>query len=231
MPIVIADGLEIGELLGHARGAFTGAVTDCEGSFEAAHRGTLFIDEIATASPKLQRALLQLLEEKTVRRLGERRERRVDIRLVFATNTDIEAAVLAGEFRRDLYHRLGSLVVFMPALRDHRQDIPELVDYSLQRKANEIDEAVDGPTPSELDLLMEYHWPGNVRELEHVLDHYVVFGRLPERIYTSYMPSSWRERLGEVLQKHRGNKSAAARELRISRNTLHKELKRRGAHL
>lgn len=134
---MIASGLEIGELVGHARGAITGAVSDRVGVFEAAHGGTLFLDEIGTASPTVQRALLQLIEEGSVRRLGEHRERQVRVRLVFATNADLEAAVLAGDFRVDLLHRLGLLIVKMPSLARHREDIPALANEILAEKALE----------------------------------------------------------------------------------------------
>jgi DNA-binding NtrC family response regulator len=226
---VLAVGLEIDELVGHVRGAFTGAVSDCIGAFEAAHGGTLFIDEIATASPNVQRALLQLLEDRSIRRLGEHRIRQVDARVVFATNADLEKAVEAGRFRPDLYHRLGSLVVRMPPLAEHIEDVPELVELILERKAAELEEPLEHPPTSVFASLMEYSWPGNVRELEHALEHYAAFGLLPPSVHNAVALPSWRQRLDDVLERHCGNKSAAARELRVSRNTVYKELKRRSA--
>lgn len=223
----MADGLEVGELVGWARGAFTGAFADRVGWFEAAHGGTLFIDEVATASPRAQLALLQLVDEGVVMRLGERRPRRVDVRIVFATNADLEAAAQEGRFREDLYQRLGVLVVRMPALRDHRDDIPELAERILARKAGEA--KVEEP-PSlgleDLSRLAAFDWPGNVRQLEHVLEHFVAFGRLPDLLLS--VAVDWQARLDDVVRRYAGNKAAAARELRVSRQAVYRELKRRG---
>jgi DNA-binding NtrC family response regulator len=223
----VPSGLEIAQLKGHARGAFTNALTDRAGVFEAAHGGTLFLDEIASASPTVQQALLQLLELGSVTRIGENRERQVDVRLVYATNADLEAAVLAGDFRADLFYRLGSLIVAMPPLARRRDDIPELAHEILLRKAHEASCEVPELTDHQMGLLLEYDWPGNVRELEHVLEHVVAFGKIPLILPRSgAAPSDWRQRIYETLRLHDGNKAAAARELGISRNTLYKELRR-----
>jgi DNA-binding NtrC family response regulator len=221
----LADGLEVAELVGHARGAFTGAVGDRPGVFEAAHGGTLFVDEVATASPRTQLALLQLVDEGAVQRLGERRLRRVDVRAVFATNADLSQAVRAGTFREDLYHRLGVLVVRMPALRDHRDDIPELAYTILAQKARDVH--VENPVLERRDLerLMAFDWPGNVRQLEHVLEHFLALGRIPDVVRrVGRVPSDWQTRLDEAVRRHQGNKAAAARELGISRKTLYRGL-------
>jgi DNA-binding NtrC family response regulator len=221
----LADGLEVAELVGHARGAFTGAVGDRPGVFEAAHGGTLFVDEVATASPRTQLALLQLVDEGAVQRLGERRLRRVDVRAVFATNADLWQAVRAGTFREDLYHRLGVLVVRMPALRDHREDIPELAYAILTRKARDV--RMESPVLERRDLerLMAFDWPGNVRQLEHVLEHFLAFGRIPDVVRrVGRVPSDWQAQISEAVRRHEGNKAAAARELGISRKTLYRRL-------
>lgn len=221
----LADGLEVAELVGHARGAFTGAVGDRPGVFEAAHGGTLFVDEVATASPRTQLALLQLVDEGAVQRLGERRLRRVDVRIVFATNADLSLAVRAGTFREDLYHRLGVLVVRMPALRDHLEDIPELAYTILDEKARDIHMESPVLERCDLDRLMAFDWPGNVRQLEHVLEHFLAFGRIPDAVRRAgRLPSDWQTRLDEAVRRHEGNKAAAARELGISRKTLYKGL-------
>jgi DNA-binding NtrC family response regulator len=227
----LADGLEVAELVGYARGAFTGAVADRPGLFEAAHGGTLFVDEVATASPRTQLALLQLVDDGTVQRLGERRVRQLDVRAVFATNADLDQAALDGAFREDLYHRLGVLVVRMPALSEHREDVPELARSILVRKAREA--GLEPPKLSrwQLDRLAAFDWPGNVRQLEHALEHVVAFGKLPDVVRRRRPPRKWQARFDEIVQRHADNRAAAARELGISRKTLYKELQQREARL
>jgi DNA-binding NtrC family response regulator len=226
---VVSDGLEVAELVGHVRGAFTGAIADRRGVFEAAHGGTLFLDEIVLASPRVQQALLQLLEERAVRRLGEQRVRGLDVRLVFATNANLEQAMLAGAFRRDLYYRLGSLRVRMPALREHVEDIPALAERILEMKCLQADVPRRTLPPDLLDTLMRHDWPGNVRELDRALEHYVTFGALPASIRPGAPAADWRERVDEVLRQTGGNKTEAARLLGISRQTLHEVLRERKA--
>jgi two-component system NtrC family response regulator len=224
---MIADGREHAELVGWARGAFTGAVSDHAGDFEAAHRGILFLDEVGAATAKVQLALLQLVDEGTVRRIGEHRERYVDVRLVCATNADLEAEVAAGRFREDLFFRLGRHVVRMPALAEHREDIPDLVVAILAGKTREAGLRAREPSAAEMEQLMTYDWPGNVRELEHVMEHFVTWGNLPVDLARDGLRSVWRRRVDEVLARHRGNKAATARELGISRQALYDELQRR----
>jgi two-component system response regulator HydG len=227
---VLAEGLEISALVGHVRGAFTGATQGFAGAFEAAHGGTLFLDELAAAPPKVQATLLQLVEEGAVRRLGDQRERPLDVRLVFATNVDLRAAVDAGTFRPDLYHRLGSLVVRLPALREHREDIPELVDHFYTEMQRDLAEPLDPLPPAVVDRLQAYDWPGNVRELQHVLQHYVAFGDLPPHLVAPGARAlDWREHVDAALAAHGGNKSAAARALKVTRQTLYDELNARNA--
>jgi DNA-binding NtrC family response regulator len=222
----LADGLEVAELVGYTRGAFTGAVADRPGLFEAAHGGTLFVDEVATASPRTQLALLQLVDDGTVQRLGERRVRHLDVRAVFATNADLDQAAREGAFREDLYHRLGVLVVRMPALSEHREDVPELARSILARKGQEAGVEPPALTQSQLDRLMAFDWPGNVRQLEHAMEHLVAFGRLPDLVRRpGRPPDEWRREVHDVVDRHDGNIAAAARELRISRKALYKQLK------
>ena len=225
----IAEGLEIAELVGYVRGAFTGAVMEHTGAFEAAHGGTLFLDELGTASARVQRALLQLVEEGAVRRLGEQRSRRVDVRLVFATNTSLEEAVVSGRFRRDLYYRLGSLVIRMPSLAERPEDIPELAAAILEMKAKELGTGVPALGDEQVAALLSYDWPGNVRQLDRALEHFAVFGKLSEEVLHAPRTADWRERLGEALTRNDGNRSATARDLGISRKTLYQELKQRQA--
>jgi len=226
----LPDGIEVAELVGYARGAFTGAVSDRPGLFEAANGGTLFVDEIATATPRTQLALLQLVDEGMFQRLGERRSRKVSVRIVFATNADLEKAVKAGQFREDLFHRMGVLVVQMPGLSDHREDIPELAPTILSRKAREAARECPPLTQVALDRLLAFDWPGNVRQLEHAMEHYVAFGKLPDLVRRpGRKRSEWEGELEETLRRNAGEVSASARALRVSRKTLYKVLKKRGA--
>jgi DNA-binding NtrC family response regulator len=225
-----AEGRELAELLGWARGAFTGAVHAEPGVFERAHRGTVFLNELGIASPRVQEILLHLLEEHTVQRIGEHVSRPVDVRVVFATNVNLEAAVRAGTFRADLYDRLGIHVVRMPTLRERMEDLAELVAAIVIRKAAEAGVEAPQLAPAHLDRLMTYEWPGNVRELENALEHYVVWRGLPPAIpKASRQARSWHAAVTRSLEQCGGNKAAAARALGISRKTLHAHLKQRQA--
>ena len=225
-----AEGRELAELFGWARGAFTGAVHAEPGVFERAHRGTAFLNELGIASPRVQEILLHLLEERTVQRIGEHVPRPVDVRVVFATNVQLEAAVAAGRFRADLYDRLGLHVVQMPTLSARMEDLPELVAAILIRKAAEARVEAPELPPADLDRLMSYEWPGNVRELENALEHFLVFRRLPSPVPRARRGKhAWHAAVLKSLEQTGGNKSAAARALGISRKTLHAHLKRREA--
>src|SRR5271167_1750071 len=170
----LSESLLESELFGHIKGAFTGAVDNKTGRFEAAHGGTIFLDEISSMSHKLQVKLLRVLQEKEFERVGESRTIRVDTRVIAATNESLEDAISAGRFRDDLYYRLNVVPIHLPPLRDRRDDIPALVKYFLQRKSEE--NRRDAPElPSEvLKALMEYDYPGNVRELENIIERAVV---------------------------------------------------------
>lgn len=222
------DGTAVGELVGYRRGVFTGAFEHRAGKLEAAHGGTLFLDEIGTAGPEAQRALLQFVDTGVVQRLGEIRERRVDARLVFATNEDLEALVLAGKFRSDLYYRLGKLTLRMPALAEHREDIPLLIEYLLTCKATEAGRETPRLSTGDLERLMAYPWPGNVRELAGVAEQIVAFGRLPAILAHIAPAKQWRARVDEALAQCGGRKAAAARLLGVSRQQLHREIEARG---
>jgi len=226
---MLPDGIELAELVGHRRGAYTGAIEDRAGAFERAHGGTLFLNEIGTASARSQQALLQLVDEGAFQRLGEERVRSVDVRIAFATNEDLETRVARGSFREDLYHRLGMLVLRMPALAEHAGDIPELTDYLLSEKSRQAGVSVAPLTAADMQRLMAYAWPGNVRQLDRAIEHYVAFGSLPDTIDRGARPSDWREQVDEVLRRCAGNKTAAARALGVSRKLLYEELRRREA--
>ncbi len=178
------------ELFGHVRGSFTGAIRDRMGRFELAHGGTIFLDEIDTLTPALQVKLLRVLQNGQFERVGDTKTFQMDVRVIVAMNRDPEAAVKAGTFREDLYYRLNVVTIFVPPLRERREDIPLLVDHFLGLSATRLGRRRPQMMPSALDILTVYDWPGNVRELENAIEQSVVLSRgnsiahedLPERI-------------------------------------------------
>jgi Nif-specific regulatory protein len=161
------------ELFGHTRGSFTGATSDTRGLFEQAQGGTVFLDEIGDTSPAFQVKLLRVLQEFEVRPVGGTRPVRIDVRVLGATNVDLEEAVAAGRFRQDLYYRLGVLIIRVPSLRDRREDIPLLIDRFLQAACGRAGRTVT-LAPSALERLIAHDWPGNVRELENTIERSVL---------------------------------------------------------
>jgi two-component system response regulator PilR (NtrC family) len=172
----IPEGLMESELFGHVKGAFTGAVANKVGLFSAAEGGTLFLDEITEIPPLLQVKLLRAIQEREIRRVGDTRDLKVDVRLIAATNKDLEAAVADGTLREDLFYRLNVIPVQLPALRERREDIPLLVAHFLQKYGKELGKEVKGVSAEAVALLEHYHWPGNIRELENVIERAVVLG-------------------------------------------------------
>jgi DNA-binding NtrC family response regulator len=173
----LPDSLLESELFGHARGAFTGALRDRAGRFEAASGGTIFLDEIGTASPSLQLRLLRVLQERVVERVGESKPRSVDVRVLLATNHDLEDAVKRGVFREDLYYRIHVVAVEIPPLRERRLDIPELSSKFLVKVNAALGKSVAAISPDALARLCAHAWPGNVRELENAIERAVAVGR------------------------------------------------------
>lgn len=224
---MLPDHAELSELVGHRRGAFTGAVEDRVGKVEDAHMGTLFLEELGTASPRAQEILLQLVDTGTFSRMGESRVRTVKVRFVSATNESLVDLVTQGRFRTDLYHRLGLLVVQMPALAAHREDIPELADHLLVAQCGRAGIPVPRLPEETLEHLVAFSWPGNVRQLASALQYFVAFGCLPDLIARAPRPDDWRDRVEEVLRRHGGKKAPAAAELGVSREALYQELRRR----
>jgi transcriptional regulator with PAS, ATPase and Fis domain len=243
----VAANLAESELLGHDRGAFTGAVAAHAGAFERAHGGTLFLDEVAELPLDLQPRLLRALESRTVRRVGGKHDRPVDVRVVAATNRDLRADVLAGRFREDLFFRLAVAVVKVPPLRERLDDLPELVHTLLADLGRPEVRGSDAV----FDALRAHAWPGNVRELKNVLACALTFielgGRLLEpkhlRLLSSSNDPSWieglplagqrlevieRAAIRQTLMQTSGNKIYAAKSLGIAVSTLYEKLKKYG---
>jgi DNA-binding NtrC family response regulator len=234
------------ELFGHQRGAFTGAVADRRGLFEEANQGTLFLDEIAEAPPATQVKLLRAVQEREIRRLGSAAPIKVNVRLLAATNRDLDRAVARREFRRDLYYRLNVVNIAIPPLRDRRDDILPLARLFVERYAAAQGKDIRAISAEALNLLTAYPWPGNVRELENVIERAVVLANR-DRITVAELPpavrggeppaglGAWMEprSLAELerrailaaLDRHGGNRTRVARELGISLHTLWRKLK------
>jgi DNA-binding NtrC family response regulator len=236
----ISSELIESELFGHRRGSFTGADQDREGVFVAASGGTLFLDEVGTAPAKVQVRLLRALQEREIRPVGSDRDLPVDVRVIAATNADLERAIEDGGFRADLYYRLATLVLRMPPLRDRREDIPALA----QRFLNQISEREDKAprlSPKALEQLLACPFKGNVRELQHVLEQAAVMGDghviraddlpvdvPPEEAEIATLEEVERAHIQRVLSLCGGNKKRAARVLAIPRPTLYRKIERYG---
>jgi len=173
----IPENLLESELFGHERGSFTGAVGEKKGLFEVADRGTLFLDEIAELSLALQVKLLRVIQEKTIRRVGGTVDIDVDVRLLSASNQDLEAAVAKGNFRNDLFYRLNVIQISLPALRERREDIPPLLRHFLQKLSADLGRPIQSVSEEALKKLMAYDYPGNVRELENIVERAVALSR------------------------------------------------------
>jgi len=167
----IPETLLEAELFGYVKGAFTDAVTDKPGRFELAHGGTIFLDEIGEISPSVQVKLLRVLQEREFERLGGTKTIKVDVRIIAATNKDLRKAVREGHFREDLYYRLNVIPIYIPPLRERRDDIPLLVDYFVEKLRRQTGRPIDGVSPDAMCILLNHSWPGNIRELENALEY------------------------------------------------------------
>jgi len=190
--MALNPGVLESELFGHEKGSFTGAVAQKRGRFEAAHKGTLFLDEVGELSPDLQVKLLRVLQEHSFERVGGTRQISVDIRLIAATNKDLKEAVQQGGFREDLFYRLNVVHIHIPPLRERAEDIPLLATHFLQQFAKENEKAITGFTPEAMQALSAFDWPGNVRQLENVVESSVVLAR-GEQIGYEDMPAELRD--------------------------------------
>jgi DNA-binding NtrC family response regulator len=224
------------ELFGHIRGAFTGADSSRVGRLEAAHRGTIFLDDIGELSPSIQLKLLRVLQERVIERLGENRPRRVDVRIIAATNRDLRREVQAGRFREDLFHRINVLTLKAPALRQRPDDIPLLVHHFIQVLNQSLGKNISGCSREALEALFRYPWPGNVRELRNALEYAFVLARgstielqdLPHFVASARLQEpglsettqSQKEELLRALEACGWNQTRAAKLLGISRVTV-----------
>jgi len=172
----VPETLMESELFGHVKGAFTGAVASTEGLFAAADGGTLFLDEITEIPHTVQVKLLRAVQERQIRRVGDTRDVKIDVRLIAASNRDLGRAVSDGLLREDLFYRLNVIPIHLPPLRDRREDIPLLIAHFIKKLSSEVGRPVHGVTPDALAMLEQYHWPGNTRELENVVERAIVLG-------------------------------------------------------
>ncbi len=239
------------ELFGHVAGAFTGASVPKIGKFMQADGGTVFLDEIATASPSMQVKLLRLLQEFEFEQVGGTKTHRVDTRVILATNEDLSDSVASGRFRRDLYYRVNVINVELPALRQRVTDIPVLAQHFLKKICRESGRQVDGFTAQATSALQAHSWPGNVRELQNVVERAVLLGR-HRQITLEDLPATMiraphhdvpgrqgitlkqalegpeRQIILQALQQNNGNRGATAEQLGIDRSTLYKKMRRLG---
>jgi transcriptional regulator with PAS, ATPase and Fis domain len=248
----IPENLLESELFGYEKGAFSGATGTKQGKFELADKGTLFLDEIGDVPGAIQVKLLRVLQDREFERLGGTKTHKVDVRLVAATNRDLRAALEDGTFREDLYYRLNVVAIDIPPLRDHKEDVPALANYFLERYAKESGKTITAITPEAMNRLMAYHWPGNVRELQNIIERGVALssaatldtadiylddpakrssptGASPYVLPAGVTLEEWEdEAIREALRNANGNKSQAARALGLSRNALRYRLSKLG---
>ena len=240
----LSEGVFESELFGHTKGAFTGASSDRAGRFELADGGTLFLDELANVPLPQQAKLLRVLQTGEFERVGASRTRRVDVRLVSATNADLRAECAAGRFREDLLFRVNTVEVHLPPLRERREDVPALAAFFLQRYARRYRKPLTGFSDVALQALLAHPWPGNVRELDHAIERAVLLARgkalgpedLGLRTAADGAPPIEKLTLDEAeclliqraLDRHGGNVSEAARTLGLSRSALYRRLERHG---
>ncbi len=246
----LPESLLESELFGHEKGAFTGATTRRIGKFEQANGGTIFLDEIGLMSPATQSKLLRVLQEREFERVGGNEMVKVDVRVISATNKDIEEAMKNNEFREDLYYRISVFPIKLPPLRERKEDIPALIAHFIKKYNLQENKKIEGVSADGLELMMAYNWPGNVRELENAIERAVVLSNGPEivandlpaavralgekRIYESDKTlAGWIEKLEEqalrqALLECEGNISKTAKKLGIGRATIYRKAKKYG---
>jgi two-component system response regulator HydG len=226
------------ELFGHKKGAFTGAVSDRIGRFEASNNGTMFLDEIGDMPLTMQVKLLRVLEEKVVERVGDHTPIPVNLRLISATNKDLNSLMSTGKFREDLLYRINSIIIKVPSLRERREDIPLIAFHYLKKIAFLNNKDIRSISPPAMEILINFPWPGNVRRLINALEHSAVTCKgdtievsdLPDYLVHEKIPEGGedhleREHIYSILSQCKGNKTLAAKRLGVSRVTLWKKLK------
>ena len=251
----LSNELAGSELFGHVKGAFTGAINDKEGHFELANGGTLFLDEVANLSTEIQASLLRVIQERKFKRIGGTREMEVDVRIIVATNENLQEAYRKGKFREDLYHRFNEFAINLPALRNRKEDILLFADFFLQKTNVELNKVVDGFETDVLEMFINYPWPGNLREFRNVIRRCVLLthsgkisaATLPGEITRGCIlpplqqaPNENRsvsldlkdtasraeyETIMHVLKEVNFNKTKAAELLKIDRKTLYNKIK------
>lgn len=236
----IPKELAASELFGHVKGAFTGALTDKTGAFVAANGGTLFLDEIGNLSYEIQVQLLRALQERKVRPVGSNAEVSLDIRLISATNEVLEEAISKGEFREDLFHRINEFTLYIPLLKDRKEDILLFANLFLDQANNELDKQLVGFDATASKMLLTYHWPGNLRQMRNIIRRATLlatgkfitsneFTALEENTSSLnmnlYNEDAEKQQIMEALQQTGNNKSRAAQLLGIDRKTLYNKLK------
>jgi DNA-binding NtrC family response regulator len=240
----LSEGIFESEMFGHVKGAFTDARTDRVGYFEMADGGTLFLDEIGNLTPNQQAKLLRVLQTGELQRVGSSRTRRVDVRVLAATNTDLGKAVESGDFREDLLYRLNTVELALPPLRERREDIPALAAHFLQRQAKRYEKPIAGFDADALNALLDHPWPGNVRELEHVVERAVLMAhgekiqpedlglRAPRTgaalLEGMTLDDAERYLIQRALERYDGNVSRAADALGLSRSAMYRRLQHHG---
>lgn len=239
-----SEGVFESELFGHVRGAFTDAKSDRAGCFELADQGTLFLDEIANLPYGQQAKLLRVLESREVQRVGSTRARKVDVRVLSATNADIEGAIANGDFREDLLYRLNTVEIRLPPLRERPEDLEALAVRFLDREAMRYGKEIDGFDAGAMEALRRHPWPGNVRELQHAVERAVLVatgtlvgsgdlglkttGDRQLRFETLTLAEAERILVDKALERHGGNVTQAARDLGLSRAALYRKVQRHG---
>jgi transcriptional regulator with PAS, ATPase and Fis domain len=242
----LSEGILESELFGHERGAFTGAIATRMGRFELADEGTIFLDEVGDTSPNIQIKLLRVLQEKEFERVGGNETKKVDVRIIAATNKDLKKLIHEGTFREDLYYRLNVVNIEMPALRERSEDIPLLVSYFINKLNNEKGYEIKGIAREAMQILLNYTWPGNIRELENALESAMALAQ-GDTIEARYLPSfllitpleerdfyqipkdltlqEMEKRIIDLtLQRTGGNKTKAAKLLDIGLRTLQRKV-------
>jgi transcriptional regulator with PAS, ATPase and Fis domain len=247
----LPENLLESELFGHVAGSFTGATGDKTGKFMQANGGTIFLDEIGTASPAMQVKLLRVLQELEFEQVGGSKTFKVDVRVILATNEDLAVAVTEGRFRQDLYYRVNVINIDLPALRERRSDIPLLAQTFLQELRDDTNRTVRGFSDEALAALENYAWPGNIRELQNVVERAVLLGksemitpadlprdiaggsaitvsRVGNRTLKEALEEPERQIILDVLEANGWNRNATADSLGVNRTTLYKKMKKLG---